>query len=93
MLVTREGDLNVAREGGSYQIELLEFSCPRVVLFAIPQINYSLLSKLLFINICISRHILVVRRSILAKSNMGQRKYFAISWQAQPIYAYGFNLR
>jgi hypothetical protein len=37
MLVTSEGDLNVAKEGGSYLIELLEFSCPRIVMFVIPE--------------------------------------------------------
>jgi hypothetical protein len=36
---------------------------------------YSLRPILLFANIDVSRHILVVDTSILAKSNMGRREY------------------
>jgi hypothetical protein len=41
--------------------------------------NYSLRPVLLFANMDVSRHILVVDTSILVKSNMGQREY-SICW-------------
>jgi hypothetical protein len=41
------------------------------------QICYSLRPILLFANTDVSRHILVVGTSVLAKSNMGRREYHA----------------
>jgi hypothetical protein len=41
----------------------------------IRQNSYSLRSIILFANIDVSRHILVVDTSVLAKSNMGRREY------------------
>jgi hypothetical protein len=38
-------------------------------------ITYSLRLIILFTNIDVSRHILVIDTSVLTKSNMGQRKY------------------
>jgi hypothetical protein len=37
--------------------------------------NYSLRPIILFANIDVSRHILVVDTSVLVKSNMGRREY------------------
>jgi hypothetical protein len=48
------------------------------------EIYYSLRPIFLFANIDVSRHILVVDTSVLAKSNMGRREYYflieAIAW-------------
>jgi hypothetical protein len=45
----------------------------------LPQITYSLRSIILFANIDVSRHILIVDTSVYAKSNMDRGEYFGVA--------------
>jgi hypothetical protein len=60
-----------------YIYAMLAAVCSLSYIFSgfVPYISYSLRSILLFANVVVSKHILVVDTSVLVKSNMDRREY------------------
>jgi hypothetical protein len=54
---------------------------------------YSLRPIILFTNIDVSKHILVVDTSVFAKSNMGRREYIIITASTKEKLAYHKNVK